>query len=96
MGLLGRRSRLSGRASPVAHRRFGVSDMVEIRRIIFGDNDRIPIWAGYTFGYRIVTRYLQANPDVRPASLVGLPASAIYEGSGYDPRVDRDREGEST
>ena len=81
---------------PRVHRRFGVSDTVEIRRMIFGDNDRIPIWTGYTFGYRIVTRYLQANPDVRPASLVGLPASAIYEGSGYDPSVDQDRETEST
>ena len=80
---------------PRVHRRFGVSDMVEIRRVIFGDNDRIPIWAGYTFGYRIVTRYLQANPGVHPASLVGLPASAIYEGSGYDPSVGQDGESES-
>ncbi len=64
--------------------------------MIFGDNDRIPIWTGYTFGYRIVTRYLQANPDVHPASLVGLPASAIYEGGNYDPRVGQDRESDST
>ena len=73
-----------------------MSDTVEIRRIIFGDNDRIPIWTGYTFGYRIVARYPQNNPDVHPASLVGLPASAIYEGSGYDPRVDQERESEPT
>ena len=70
---------------PRVHRRFGVSDPTEVRRILFGDNDRIPIWTGYTIGYRIVRRYLEVNPSVQPASLVGVPASNIFEAAGYEP-----------
>ncbi len=70
---------------PRVHRRFGVSDTAEIRRVLFGDNDRMPIWTGYTLGNRIVSRYLEVNPSVHPASLVGVPASVIYEGSEYVP-----------
>ena len=70
---------------PRVRRRFAVSDTTEIRRILFGDNDRIPLWTGYTIGYRIVKRYLEAVPAAQPASLMGLPARAIYEASGYKP-----------
>ena len=70
---------------PRVRRRFGVSDPNEIRRVLFGDGDRIPPWTGYTIGYRIVTRYLQVNPEVQPASLVGLPAAGILEASSYEP-----------
>ena len=70
---------------PRVHRRFKVSDPTEIRRILFGDNDRIPVWTGYTLGYRIVQRYLTVNPTVQPASLIGLPAATIFEASGYSP-----------
>ena len=70
---------------PRVHRRFNVSDPNEIRRVLFGDNDRIPIWTGYTIGYRIVRRYLDGKPGVQPASLVGMLASAVFEGSGYGP-----------
>ena len=76
---------LERRLWPRVHRRLGVSDTTEIRRILFGDNDRIPLWTGYTYGYRIVTSYLEAKPDAQPASLVALSAKAIFEGSGYDP-----------
>ena len=76
---------LEGRLWPRVRRRLPLSDTTEIRRVLFGDNDRIPVWTGYTFGHRIVASYLKANQDVRPASLVGLPASAIYEASGYRP-----------
>ena len=31
---------------PKVHRRLAVSDSSEIRRILFGDSDRIPIWTG--------------------------------------------------
>ena len=70
---------------PRVHRRLKVSDPTEIRRILFGDNDRIPLWTGYTVGYRIVTRYLDAHPDAQPADLVSMPASAVFEGSDYAP-----------
>ena len=68
---------------PRVHRRFKVSDPTEIRRILFGDNDRIPVWTGYTVGFRIVQRYLEANPTAQPAGLLGLSAAAIFEASGY-------------
>lgn len=70
---------------PRVHRRFGVSDTTEIRRVLFGDNDRVAPWTGYTLGYKIVRRYIDANEGVRPASLVGLGARAIYDGGGYAP-----------
>ena len=68
---------------PKIHRRLGISDPSEIRRILFGDNDRIPQWTGYTIGYRIVCGYLQEHPSSTPAGLVSIPGRAIFEASGY-------------
>ena len=73
------------RVWPRVHRRLGVSDTTEIRRILFGDGDRIPLWTGYTIGYRVVKRYLDVRPDAQASNLVGLPASKIFEDSGYGP-----------
>lgn len=70
---------------PRVHRRFGASDPTEIRRVLFGDGDRMPLWTGYTFGHRIVSCYLKSHPGAHPPNLVGMPASAIFEGSGYAP-----------
>ena len=70
---------------PRVHRRLSVSDPVEIRRFLFGDNDRVPLWTGYTIGYRVVARYLESHPGAHPAGLVSMPASAVFEGSGYAP-----------
>lgn len=67
------------------HRRLSVSDPTEIRRILFGDNDRVPVWTGYTVGYQVVKGYLQCNPGVQSSSLVSLPASTIFKESGYQP-----------
>ena len=82
---------LERRMWPRVHRRLQVSDTTEIRRILFGDNDRIPPWTGYTVGYRIVEGYLRENPDAQPANLVGQPASAIFEGSGYASLLDNNK-----
>lgn len=68
---------------PRVRRRLSVSDTTEIRRILFGDNDRIPIWTGYAIGYNIVRGYLEQRATARPAGLVGLSARAIFEASGY-------------
>ncbi len=76
---------LEERLWPRVHRRLTVSDTAEVRRVLFGDGDRMPAWTGYTFGYRIVRDYLERHPGVHPAGLVGLPARAILEGSGYAP-----------
>ena len=76
---------LENRLWPRVHRRLRVSDSVEIRRVLFGDNDRIPPWTGYTFGYRIATSYLENHPDVQPVNLVSLSAKTIFESSGYTP-----------
>ena len=70
---------------PRVQRRLSVSDTTEIRRMLFGDGDRVPLWTGYTFGYDIVKSYLESHPDAQPANLTGLPASVIFEASGYDP-----------
>ena len=76
---------VEGRLWPRIHRRLGVSDPNEIRRVLFGDGDRMPLWAGYTIGFRIVKGYLASNPSAQPASLIGAPAAAIFRGSGYEP-----------
>ena len=68
---------------PRVRRRLGVGDITEIRRMLFGDNDRVPPWTGYTFGYRIVASYLESNPDTHPAQLVSLPGSAIIAQTCY-------------
>lgn len=70
---------------PRVRRRLAVSDPSEIRRILFGDNDRIPTWTGYTIGYNIVRRFMEAKSDSTFASKIGMPASAIFEASGYEP-----------
>lgn len=70
---------------PRVHRRMGVSDMMEIRRVLFGDNDRLPAWTGYAFGHRIVRSYLDTHADATPASLIGIPASTIFDDSGFEP-----------
>jgi len=69
-------------------RRLQVAEPTEIRRVLFGDNDRIPQWTGYTVGYRVVQGYLNAHPQTQPAQLVGLTARAIFQGSGYEEAVE--------
>lgn len=68
---------------PRVRRRLEVSDMNEIRRVLFGDGDRIPTWTGYTLGYRIVNGYLQNHPAAQFGALVGLSGKAVFEGSGF-------------
>ncbi len=70
---------------PKVRRRLAASDTSEIRRLLFGDGDRIPIWTGYTLGFKIVRGYLDLHPAVKPASLVGLTARAIFDSSGFPP-----------
>ncbi|MDA0769206.1 MAG: DUF2268 domain-containing putative Zn-dependent protease [Chloroflexi bacterium] len=70
---------------PKVLRRLSVSDPSEIRRMLFGDNDRIPTWTGYTIGHHIVRRYMEVNGDASVAGMIGIPASTIFEASGYDP-----------
>ena len=72
---------------PKVRRRLAVSDTSEIRRVLFGDNDRIPVWTGYTIGFKIVRGYLELQPTARPASLAGLAARTIFEASGYSPSL---------
>ena len=73
----------SERIWPRVRRRLGVSDTTEIRRMLFGDNDRVPQWTGYTLGYRMVMSYLEQRPDSTPAQAVQLSGSAILAGSKY-------------
>ena len=68
---------------PRVRRRLGVADTTEIRRMLFGDNDRIPQWTGYTFGYSIIASYLESNPDTHPAQLVSVAGGATLAQSGY-------------
>ena len=37
----------------------------------------IPMWTGYTLGWRIVENYLRAHPEARASSLVLAPAEEI-------------------
>jgi uncharacterized protein YjaZ len=67
---------------PRVRRRLGAADMTEIRRVLFGDNDRIPMWTGYTLGHHIVEGYLRRHPGARPAGLVGVSGKVIFEEAG--------------
>jgi hypothetical protein len=71
------------RVWPRVRRRLRVSDPNEVRRFISGDGDRVPQWTGYGLGHRIVRSYLERHPLVRPASLVGMQAWAIFRESIY-------------
>ena len=68
---------------PKVRRKLAASDISEIRRLLLGDGDRIPIWTGYTMGYKIVRGYLDMHPAVKPVSLVGLTGWVIFDGSRY-------------
>jgi len=43
----------------------------------FGVATDLPVWTGYTLGYRLVGDYLAANPGTSAASLVDTPAEAL-------------------
>lgn len=43
----------------------------------YGSDRRLPRWAGYTIGYRLVKTYLAANPDARPSQMTATPASVV-------------------
>jgi len=73
----------------VVHRRLHVSDTLEIRRILFGDNDRIPPWTGYSIGYQIISAFLKNNPGACLGDLVSLPAKDILSSSGYPIHYER-------
>jgi uncharacterized protein YjaZ len=68
---------------PRVRRRLAVSDTTDIRRMLFGDNDRVPQWAGYTLGYRMVQSYLEKRPETTFSEIVKLPGSEILAGSSY-------------
>ncbi len=68
---------------PRVQRRLRMGDSNEVRRFISGDGDRIPQWTGYCLGYRIVRSYLENHPSARPATLVGMQASAIFNESCF-------------
>ena len=70
---------------PQIQRRLNFTDPGEIRRYLFGDSDRVPLWSGHAIGYSIVRSYLRRHPGAKPASLVGLQPHTIYEESGYEP-----------
>ena len=70
---------------PNVESRLNDADPLEIRRYLFGDDDRVPVWAGYSIGYSIVRSYLQTHPEARVASIIGLPVRTLFEESGYVP-----------
>jgi hypothetical protein len=41
---------------------------------------------GAWVGYRIVKKYVEGHPDIRPVDLMRVPAQSLFEQSGYKPR----------
>ncbi len=70
---------------PQVERRLDDTDPQEIRRYLFGDGDRVPIWTGHAIGYAIVQSYMRSHPDARIASVISMPIRALLEESGYTP-----------
>jgi uncharacterized protein YjaZ len=77
---------VEARIWPKVLRRLAVADPSEIRRVLFGDNDRIPTWSGYTIGHHIVQGFMKLNAGTSLEIMIGMPASEIYEASGYPPK----------
>ena len=72
---------------PNVESRLDETDPLEIRRYLFGDDDRVPVWTGHAIGYAIVQSYLATHPDARIASIIGQPVRTILEESGYAPGI---------
>lgn len=59
------------------------STSVDRGRFLFGDRNQIPQWTGYTIGFRIVQKYIQSHPNVRPVEWLTLDADQLLAESGY-------------
>ena len=70
---------------PQVERRLNDTDPQEIRRYLFGDDDRVPVWTGHAIGYAIVQSYMRSHPDARLATVISMPIRALLEESGYTP-----------
>lgn len=55
------------------------------RRYIFG-LEEVPLWTGYTIGFRIVQSYLANHPDASVEEWTALEAREMLEESGYTGR----------
>ena len=54
------------------------------RPYLYGDRRMgLPLWCGYSTGYRLVKSYLQHNAPISQETLYQLSADAIIEGSGF-------------
>lgn len=47
----------------------------------FGTTTDIPRWAGYSIGFELVARYLEANAGAKPSHLAGEPATSFVPSS---------------
>ena len=70
---------------PNVESRLNETDPLEIRRYLFGDGDRVPVWTGHAIGHAIVQSYMTTHPEARIASIIGLPVRTLFEQSGYQP-----------
>lgn len=46
----------------------------------FGEGGEIPRWTGYSMGFEMVRRFLEANPDRRPSELFSEPGTNFLPG----------------
>ena len=69
--------------------RLDETDPLEIRRYLYGDDNRVPVWTGYAIGHAIVRAYLDTHPDARIASIIGQPVRTILKESGFTPGAER-------
>lgn len=56
----------------------GSTDFTMMRSVMFGDpRQHIPVWAGYSIGYRLVNQRMHRKPAMDIAAMTAVPASAF-------------------
>lgn len=61
-----------------------IKGVINHRPFLYGDRKRrLPPWAGYSIGYRIVKSYLQKNESIKQEALYQLSADEIIQDSDF-------------
>ena len=58
-------------------------------KILFGDYEEFPLWAGYQIGYNIVQNFIKNNPKVSIEEWTDMDAKEILKRSGYEESLEK-------
>ena len=61
------------------------SDPADLRRLFYGDGERVPRFAGYGIGRAMATTFVEKNPEIPAEEWSAMPAEEFLRLSGYNP-----------